>query len=126
MSRLRTYSETIGANDECLLNMILTYLRKHKDDLLNKFESKKHSLRHLVHAIAEQEKQKVLSHLKSFERKQGESFAAALNRFNSMHLFYVQLDRPQDPEELKHMSYQTVMIVTKFIISEKCAQAYNR
>ena len=131
MSRLKTYSETIGANDECLLNMILTYLRKHKDDLLNKFESKKHSLRHLVHAIAEQcstaqEKQKVLSHLKSFERKLGESFAAALNRFDSMHLFYVQLDRPQDPEELKHMSYQTVMIVTTFIISEKCAQAYNR
>ena len=76
--------------------------------------------------VREQEKQKVLSHLKSFERKQGESFAAALNRFDSMHLFYVQLDRPQDPEELKHMSYQTVMIVTTFIISEKCAQAYNR
>ena len=45
--------------------------------------------------------------LKTFQRKEGESFAAALNRFDSMHLFYVQLDRPQTSEELKHLSYQT-------------------
>ena len=130
ISKLIDYSETIGADDKCLLNIIVQYMNRYKKELMNTMESKKHSLRALIHAIAEQcstaqEKTAIVKEMRSFYRKEDESFAACLNRFDSMHLFYLQLDRPQPADELKHLSYQLVQSLTQFIISEKCAQVYS-
>ena len=62
--------------------------------------------------------------MKGFYRREDESYAASLARFDSMYLFYLQLDRPQQPEELKHLSYRIIQSLTQFIISDKCAQVY--
>ena len=130
ISKLITFSELIGADDKCLLAIILQFMNKYKKDLMNTFEPKKHSLYSMIYAIADQcstaqEKMTVLREMKSFYRREDESFASSLNRFDSMYLFYLQLDRPQPPDELKHLSYQVVLSLTQFIIAEKCAQVYS-
>merc|ERR1711874_552424 len=96
---------------------------------MNTFEPKKHSLHALIYAIADQcstaqEKTTVLKEMKSFYRREDESYAACLARFDSMYLFYLQLDRPQPPEELKHLSYRVIQSLTQFIISDKCSLVY--
>ena len=129
ISKLISYSEIIGADDKCLLAIILQFMNKYKKDLMNTFEPKKHSLHALIYAIADQcstaqEKITVLKAMKGFYRREDESYAASLARFDSMYLFYLQLDRPQQPEELKHLSYRIIQSLTQFIISDKCAQVY--
>ena len=130
VSKLIVFSELIGADDKCLLAIILQFMNKYKKDLMNTFEPKKHSLHSLIYAIADQcstaqEKMTVLREMRGFHRREDESFASSLNRFDSMYLFYLQLDRPQPQDELKHLSYQVVQSLTQFIISEKCAQVYS-
>ena len=129
VSKLINYSELIGADDKCLLAIILQFMNKYKKDLMNTFEPKKHSLHELIYAIADQcstaqEKTTVLKEMKSFYRHEDESYAACLARFDSMYLFFLQLDRPQPPEELKHLGYRIIQSLTQFIISDKCAQVY--
>jgi hypothetical protein len=129
VSKLIAFSESIGADDKCLLAIILQFMNRYKKDLMNTFEPKKHSLRALIYAIADQcstaqEKTTVLKEMKGFYRKEDESYAASLARFDSMYLFFLQLDRPQPADELKHLSYQVVQSLTQFIISDKCAQVY--
>ena len=129
VSKLIAYSELIGADDKCLLAIILQFMNKYKKELMNTFEPKKHSLHALIYAIADQcstaqEKTTVLKEMKSFYRREDESYAACLARFDSMYLFYLQLDRPQPPEELKHLSYRVIQSLTQFIISDKCSLVY--
>ena len=108
--------------------MLTIYLRQYKPLILETLDTKKQNLGAVIetlafHCTTTLEKATILQRLKTFQRAQGESFAACISRFDGMHVFYLQLDQPSEAEQVRLLSYQTV---TPYLISAKCASAFGQ
>ena len=107
------YADKIGATDEILLQMICVYLRKYKQNLMEGLDQKKPSLYAVMESLAFQcttdhEKATVLHKLRTFSRKKGESFASCYSRFESLYVFFLQLDQPAEADHIRLVSYNTL------------------
>ena len=128
---LITYADKIGANDQTLLTMVTHYLKEYRPEVLNQIDSKKGNIRLVIEELAYHcnvtvEKQAVLQRLKTFTRSYQETFSAAISRFNSLHVFYLQLEKPANKEVIKAVSYSTLRSIAPYLISTKCAQALGQ
>ena len=90
--------------------MLTVYLKKYKPLILDVIDTKKQWITAIVeilsfHCSTEPEKQAVLLKLKQFKREPSESFAAAVTRFESLYVFYLQLDTPNSADNIRLMSY---------------------
>ena len=96
------YADSIGADDKNLLTIIVIYLKKYKSDILETLDTKKHSLSAVVESLA--------FHCTTTAEKgaKGESFAHSISRFDSLHIFYLQLDQPNETEHIRLVSYNTL------------------
>ena len=63
--------------------------------------------------------------LRNFSRIKTESSAAFFVRFKSLHIFYLQIDHPADADQIRLISYYTLLTVTQYFISNKCAAAWG-
>ena len=125
---LISFADRIGATDQTLLTMVTHYLKEYRPEVLNQIDSKKGNIRLVIEELAYHcnvtaEKQAVLQRLKSFTRSYQETFSASISRFNSLHVFYLQLEKPADKEVIKAVSYSTLRSIAPYLISTKCAQA---
>ena len=130
ISNILTLAEEYGSSDTQILQMVNIYLSTHKRELLDHLDSKKQSLPHLIESLSYlcntiEDKQKVLSHLRTFSRDKNESFSEAVNRFDSLFTFFQYLDRPQESETVKTLAYGTIRMVTPYLISSKCNTAFG-
>ena len=80
-------------------------------------DQKKPSLYAVMESLAFQcttdhEKATVLQKLRSFSRKKGESFASCYSRFESLYVFYLQLDQPEEADHIRLVSHNTLRTVT--------------
>ena len=128
---LITYADEIGATDTVLLTMLTMYLRKHKPSILDVIDTKKRSIAAIMeilshHCSTEPEKQAVLLKLKHFKREPIESFAAAVIRFESLYVFWLQLDTPHTADSINLMSYEVLRQITQYLLSPKCALAFGK
>ena len=104
--------------------MICVYLQKYKPSILETMDTKKHSLNAVIetlafHCTTDLERATVLQKLKEFHRLKTESFASSITRFESLHIFYLQLDQPGEADQIRLLSYQTLSQVTPYFISSK-------
>ena len=125
------FAEKIGATNDILLQTICVYLRKHKQTLLDTLDQRKNNLHAVIESLAfhcttDHEKHTVLQLLRTFARLKTESFASCFTRFESLHIFFLQLDQPSTADQIRLVSYKTVSTVTPYFISNKCAQAYGK
>ena len=128
---LITWADEIGATDQVLLTMLTMYLKKHKTSILEAIDTKKRSMAAIMeilshHCSTEPEKQAVLLKLKHFKREPIESFASAVIRFESLYIFWLQLDTPHTADNIKLMSYEVLRQITQYLLSPKCAQAFGK
>ena len=128
---LISFADEIGATDQVLLQMLTMYLKKYKPNILDVIDTKKRSIAAIMeilshHCSTEPEKQAVLLQLKHFKREPIENFAAAVTRFESLYVFWLQLDTPHSVDDIKLMSYEVLRQVTQYLLSPKCAQAFGR
>ena len=122
------FADKIGATDDVLLQMLTCYLRKHKPTILESLDQRKNSLHAVIESLAFQcttdaERATVQHKLRTFTRVRTESFATCYSRFESLHVFYLQLDQPSEADQIRLVSYNTLRAVTPYFISTKCAQA---
>ena len=125
------FADKIGATDDVLLQMITCYLRKYKPTILDSLDQRKNSLHAVIESLAFQcmtdaERSTVLFKLRTFSRCKSESFASCFSRFESLHVFFLQLDQPSEADHIRLVSYNTLRAVTPYFISTKCAQAYGK
>ena len=125
------YADEIGATDDVLLNMLTSYLRKHKPTILDVLDTKKNSIAAIMeilsyHCSTEPEKQAVLQNLKHFKRDSQETFASAVTRFESLYVFWLQLDTPHTVDNIKTLSYEVLRQITQYLLSPKCATAFGK
>ena len=72
------------------------------------------------------ERSTVLQKLRAFQRSKSETFASCITRFESLHIFYLQLDQPSEADQIRLLSYQTIKQVTPYFISSKCGSAFGK
>ena len=77
------------------------------------------------HCTTDNEKAVVLDQIRRFRRKEDESFAACITRFDSHYVFYLQLEQPSERDVIKLMSYNTFRTLTPYLISPKCAHIFG-
>ena len=128
---LISWADEIGATDSVLLTMLTMYLKKYKPLILDVIDTKKRSIAAIMeilshHCSTEPEKQAVLLKLKHFKREPIESFAAAVIRFESLYVFWLQLDTPHSVDNIRLMSYEVLRQITQYLLSPKCAQAFGK
>ena len=75
-------------------------------------DTKKNNISAVIEALAfhcttDHEKAIVLDRLRRFRRKENEAFAACITRFDSLFVFYLQLEQPSESEVIRMMSYNT-------------------
>ena len=93
-------------------------------------DSKKQNISAVIEALAyhcttDNEKAVVLEQIRRFRRKEDESFAACITRFDSLYVFYLQLEQPSERDVIKLMSYETIRTLTPYLISPKCAHIFG-
>jgi len=125
---IMTFAEEIGATDDVLLSMIISYMKKHKQDI--KLDTTKH-VSCVIDELARQcstehEKKVVLQHLQSFSREKTESFARCILRFSCMHAFYMQLENPISADDIALRSDKIISTITQLLISTKCRDVFNK
>ena len=128
--KLLDMAEELGNSDQQLLQMLLTYLSEYKKEILEFLDAKKTSLPRLIESLSYhcntlEDKERVLKHLRSFHREKTESFAEAINRFDSLFCFYQYLEKPIETEVVKSLAFQTIRTVTPYLLSTKCNQAFS-
>ena len=128
---LITWADEIGATDTVLLTMLTVYLKKYKPSILDVIDTKKRSIAAIMeilshHCSTEPEKQAVLLKLKHFKREPIESFASAVIRFESLYVFWLQLDTPHSVDNIRLMSYEVLRQITQYLLSPKCALAFGK
>ena len=101
-----SFADQIGATDQTLLMMLTIYLRQYKPLILETLDTKKQNLGAVIetlafHCTTTLEKATILQRLKTFQRAQGESFAACISRFDGMHVFYLQLYKPSEADQVR-------------------------
>ena len=74
----------------------------------------------------EPEKQAVLLKLKHFKREPIETFAAAVNRFESLYIFWLQLDSPHTVDNIRLLSYEVVRQITQHLLYPHCALQFSK
>ena len=94
------------------------------------WHAKKRSLPHLIEALSYQcskikDPERVLKHLRNFHREKSESFAEAVNRFNSLLCFYQYLEKPIEAKAVRNLAFQTIRTITPYLIGTKCNQAFS-
>ena len=67
-----------------------------------------------------------LHKLREFQTLKTESFASCITRFESLHIFYLQLDQPSEANQIRLLSYKTIKQVTPYFISTKCGAAFGK
>lgn len=125
------FGDTIGATDQILLTMLTIYLKKYKPAVLETLDTKKHNLNAVIetlafHCTTDMERATVLQKLRDFQRTKSETFASCITRFESLHVFYLQLDQPSEADQIRLLSYQTIKQVTPYLISSKCGHAFGK
>ena len=125
------FGDAIGATDDVLLTMICIYLKKYKPTVLESLDTKKNSLHAVIetlafHCTTDLERTTVLQKLRDFHRLRTESFASCITRFESLHIFYLQLDQPSEADHIILVSYNTIKQVTPYFISLKCGHALGK
>ena len=125
------YADKIGATDEILLQMICLYLKKYRPTLLDTIDQRKNSLHAVIESLAFQcttdvERATILHRLRNFSRIITEGFNACFVRFESLYLFFLQIDHPADAVQIRFISYYTPRIATPYLISNKCAVAWGK
>ena len=88
--------------------MLTIYLKKYKPTILEIIDTKKRSIAAIIeilshHCSTEPEKQAVLLKIKHFKREPIESFASSVIRFESLYVFWLQLDTPHSVNTIKLM-----------------------
>ena len=86
-------------------------------------DTKKQSLNAVIetlafHCTTEMERSTVVQKLRAFQRLKTGTFASCIKRFESLHIFYLQLDQPSDADQIHLLSYQTIKQVTLYLISQ--------
>ena len=124
------WADEIGSTDTVLLSMITCYLKKYKSHILDILDTKKQSLTAIIeilsfHCSTEHEKTAVLQKLRQFKRDQSETFASAATRFESLYVFYLQLETPSSADNIRLMSYQVLKQIAQYLLSPKCGQAFG-
>jgi hypothetical protein len=125
------WADEIGCTDNVLLTMLTMYLKKYKPSILDVIDTKKRSIAAIIeilahHCSTEPEKQAVLLKLKHFKREPMESFASAVIRFESLYVFWLQLDTPHSVDSIRLMSYEVLRNITQYLLSPKCATAFGK
>ena len=125
------FGDSIGATDQLLLTMLTIYLKKYKPSVLETLDTKKQSLNAVIetlafHCTTDSEKSTVLQKLRAFQRSKQETFASSITRFESLHIFFLQLDQPSEADQIRLLSYQTIKQVTPYLISPKCGSAFGK
>ena len=64
--------------------------------------------------------------LKHFKCEPIASFAAAVNRFESLYVFWLQLDSPHTADNIRLLSYEVVCQITQYLLSPRCAQQFSK
>ena len=128
---LISFANEIGATDSVLLSMIVLYLKKYKTSVLDSIDVKKRSMAAIMETLSYQcdtevEQQAVLLKIKHFKRDPIESFATAVNRFESLYTFWLQLDSPHTADSISLLSYEVVRQITQHLLSPRCAQQFSR
>ena len=128
---LITFADEIGATDSVLLSMIVLYLKKYKTSVLDSIDVKKRSMAAIMETLSYQsdtevEQQAVLLKIKHFKRDPLESFATAVNRFESLYIFWLQLDSPHTADNICLLSYEVVRQISQYLLSPRCAQQFSR
>ena len=105
------FGNSIGATDQILLTMLPIYLKKYKPAVLETLDTKKHNLNAVIetlafHCTTDMERVTVLQKLREFQRTKAETFASCITRFESLHIFYLQLDQPSEADQIRVLSYQ--------------------
>ena len=95
------FADQIGATDQLLLMMLSMYLKKFRPTLLDILDTKKAAISPVIEALAfhcttDHEKAVVLDKLRRFRRDEHEAYAACITRFDSLYVFYLQLDQPSE------------------------------
>ena len=98
--------------------MLTVYLKEHRPQILDVIDTKKRSIAAIMeilshHCSTESEKQTVLLKLKHFKREPIESFASAVIRFESLYVFWLQLDSPHTADSIRLMSYEVLRQITQ-------------
>jgi hypothetical protein len=124
------FADEIGGTDTVLLSMITHYLKKYKSHILDILDTKKLSLTAIIeilsfHCTTDHEKSAVLQKLRQFKRDVSETFASAATRFESLYVFYLQLDTPSTADTIRLMSYQVLKQISQYLLSPKCGQAFG-
>ena len=127
---LLLFADKIGATDQLLLTMLSIYLKKYRPNLLDVLDAKKNNISAVIEALAfhctiDNERAVVLDKLRRFRRKENESFAACITRFDSLLVFYLQLEQPSEAEVIRMMSYNTIRQLSSYLLSPKCAHAFG-
>ena len=128
---LISFADEIGATDLVLLQMLTMYLKEHKPSILDVIDTKKRSIAAIMeilshHCSTEPEKQTILLKLKHFKREPIESFASAVIRFESLYVFWLQLDTPHSADSIRLMSYEVLRQITQYLLSPKASQAFAK
>ena len=110
--------------------MILQYLKKFKETVLDSLNAKKANLQSILqqltyHCTTHDEQVRVQKLFATFSRIIEEPFRAALTRFESCYHFYLQLDCPIKAEQINDISLATLRSITPYLLSPKCANLYG-
>ena len=100
-----SFGDAIGATDQILLTMLTIYLKKYKPTVLDTLDTKKKSLNAVIetlafHCTTDMERSTVLQKLRAFQRSKSETFASCITRFESLHVFHLQLDQPSEADQI--------------------------
>ena len=128
---LISYADEIGATDAVLLQMLTVYLKEHRPNILDVIDIKKRSIAAIMeilshHCSTESEKATITLQLKHFKRDSIESFASAVFRFESLYVFWLQLDSPHTADSIKLLSYDVLRQITQYLLSPKAGQAFGK
>jgi hypothetical protein len=114
-----------------MTNSLTIYLKKYKPTVLDTLDTKKQSLNAVIetlafHCTTDMERSTVLQKLRAFQISKSETFASCITRFESLHIFYLQIDQPSEADQIRLLSYQTIKQVTPYLISSKCGSAFGK
>ena len=130
MVNLITYADTIGLSDEALSSVILTYLKRHKNELFYSISPKKGNLKIMIDTLSLQcstsaEVTQIKHELSRFQREQHEPFSTAVARFDSLYSHLSELKAPISNNALSRLSLQTLKLITPYLISNGAAKIYG-
>ena len=98
---LLLFADKIGATDQLLLTMLSIYLKKYRSNLLDVLDSKKNNISAVIEALA-------------FHCTID---AGCITRFDSLFVFYLQLEQPSEAEVIRMMSYNTIRQLSPYLLS---------